>query len=40
MLADFAVLDENIFEIAREKIKAVRVLRTIINGKQVYEIKK
>ena len=40
MLADFAVLDENIFEIAREKIKDVRVLRTIINGKQVYEIKK
>lgn len=40
MLADFVVLDENIFEIAPEKIKDVKVVRTIINGKQVYEIKK
>ena len=40
MLADFVVLDENIFEIAPEKIKDVRVARTIVNGKQVYEIKK
>jgi len=36
MLADFIVLDQNIFEIAPENIKDVRVLRTIVNGKQVY----
>jgi predicted amidohydrolase YtcJ len=36
MLADLVVLDENIFEIAPEKIKDVKVLRTIVNGKQVY----
>ena len=39
MLADLVVLAENIFEIAPEKIKDVRVIRTIVNGKQVYEIK-
>ena len=37
MLADFIVLDQNIFEIAPENIKNVKVLRTIVNGKQVYE---
>ena len=36
MLADLVVLDENIFEMAPEKIKGVKVLRTIVNGKQVY----
>jgi predicted amidohydrolase YtcJ len=36
MLADLVVLDENIFEIASEKLKDVKVLRTIVNGKQVY----
>ena len=36
MLADLVVLDENIFEISPEKIKDVKVLRTIVNGKQVY----
>jgi predicted amidohydrolase YtcJ len=36
MLADLVVLDENIFEIAPEKIIDVKVLRTIVNGKQVY----
>lgn len=36
MLADFIVLDENIFEIAPEEIKNVKVMRTIVNGKQVY----
>jgi predicted amidohydrolase YtcJ len=36
MLADFVVLSENIFEIAPENIKNVKVLRTIINGKQVF----
>jgi predicted amidohydrolase YtcJ len=36
MLADFIVLDDNIFEIAPEKIKDVKVIRTIVNGDQVY----
>ena len=36
MLADLIVLNENIFEIAPEKIKDVKVMRTIVNGKQVY----
>ena len=36
MLADLVVLDENIFEIPPEKIKDVKVLRTIVNGKQLY----
>jgi len=36
MLADLVVLDENIFDIAPEKINDVKVLRTIVNGKQVY----
>lgn len=36
MLADFVVLSENIFEIEPEKIKDVKVIRTIVNGKQVY----
>jgi len=36
MLADFVVLNENIFEIAPERIKDVKVLRTIVNGKPVY----
>lgn len=39
MLADFAVLSENIFEIAPEKIKDVTVLHTWVNGRQVYEKK-
>jgi predicted amidohydrolase YtcJ len=37
MLADMVVLSENIFEIAPEKIKEVKVLRTIVNGKEVYK---
>ena len=36
MLADFIVLDQNIFEIAPENIRNVKVLRTVVNGKQVY----
>jgi len=36
MLADLVILDENIFEISPEKIKDVQVLRTIVNGKEVY----
>jgi predicted amidohydrolase YtcJ len=36
MFADFVVLSENLFEISPEKIKDTRVIRTIVNGKQVY----
>ncbi|HRH59122.1 MAG TPA: amidohydrolase family protein, partial [Chitinophagaceae bacterium] len=39
MLADFVVLNENLFNIAPEKIKDVMVLRTVVNGKSVYEKK-
>jgi predicted amidohydrolase YtcJ len=35
MLADFVVLSDNVFEIAPENISAIKVLRTIINGKEV-----
>ena len=36
MLADFVVLSENLFDISPEKIKDVKVLKTIVNGKEVY----
>ncbi|MBI5857532.1 MAG: amidohydrolase [Sphingobacteriales bacterium] len=36
MLADFVVLSENLFEITPEKIKDVKVLRTVVDGKEVY----
>ena len=36
-LADFAVLDRNLFDIRPEEIRSVRVLRTICAGKTVYE---
>ena len=36
MIADFIILNENIFEISPEKIKDVKVIGTIVNGKQVY----
>lgn len=39
MLADLVVLDQNIFEIVPEKIKDVKVERTIVNGKEVYKLK-
>lgn len=39
MLADFVVLNENIFDIAPEKIINTKVLRTIVNGKEVYNQK-
>jgi len=32
MLADFIVLDHNIFEIAPENIRDVKVLRTVVDG--------
>ena len=37
MLADFIVLTDNLFEISPEKIKDVKVLRTIVNGKEVFK---
>ncbi len=36
MLADFIVLSNDIFNIAPEKIRDIKVLRTIVNGKEVY----
>jgi predicted amidohydrolase YtcJ len=36
MLADFVVLSDNLFSIPPEKIKEVRVLRTIVDGKEVF----
>ncbi len=36
MLADFVVLSDDIFSIAPEKIRDIKVLRTIVNGKEVY----
>ncbi len=36
MLADFVVLSEDLFSIPPERIKDVTVLRTIMNGKEVY----
>lgn len=35
-LADFVVLSDNLFTIAPEKIRSVKVERTIINGKEVF----
>ena len=37
MLADFVILSENIFTIAPEKIKDMKVLQTILDGKVVYQ---
>ena len=37
MFADFVLLSEDLFAIAPEKIKEVKVLRTIINGKEVFK---
>lgn len=36
MLADFVLLDNDLFKIAPEKIRDIKCLRTIINGKEVY----
>jgi len=36
MLADFVVLSDDLFTIAPEKIRDITILRTIINGKEVY----
>lgn len=37
MLADFVILDEDITAIAPEKIRDVKVLKTVVGGKVVYE---
>ena len=39
MLADFVVLSENLFDITPEKIKDVKVLKTVVNGKEVFNKK-
>jgi predicted amidohydrolase YtcJ len=39
MLADFVVLSDNLFSIPPEKIKDVTVLRTFVDGKEVFTIK-
>ena len=36
MLADFVILDENLFEVDPYHINDVKVLQTWMNGKQVY----
>jgi predicted amidohydrolase YtcJ len=36
MLADLVVLSDDIFSIAPEKIRDIKVMRTIVNGKEVY----
>jgi hypothetical protein len=36
-LADFVMLDRNIFEIPPEEINAVRVRLTVVGGKQVFD---
>jgi len=38
MLADFVVLSEDLFEIAIEKLKDVKVIRTFVSGKEVYHL--
>ena len=36
-LADFVMLERNIFEIPPEEIDAVRVRMTVVGGKQVFD---
>lgn len=37
-LADFVVLGENLFEIAPEKIREVKIIKTVVGGKPVFEL--
>ena len=39
LLADFVVLDQDIFEIVPEKIRDVKVVQTIVDGKEVHKLK-
>jgi len=39
MLADFVILERNIFEISPDDIKDVRVMTTIVGGKVVHELR-
>lgn len=36
MLADFTVLSENLFDIKPEDIRTVKVMRTVVDGREVY----
>jgi predicted amidohydrolase YtcJ len=37
MLADLTILDKNILKIDPKTIKDIQVMRTIVNGKEVYK---
>ncbi len=39
MLADFVVLDRDVTAVAPEKVLGTKVLRTVVGGKTVYEVK-
>ena len=39
MLADFVVLDRDVTAAAAEKLAETKVLRTVVGGKTVYEVK-
>ena len=39
MLADFVVLDRDVTAAAAEKVLATKVLRTVVGGKTIYEVK-
>jgi hypothetical protein len=39
MLADFVVLDRDVTAIVPQKLLQTKVLRTVVGGKTVYEVK-